>query len=104
MADYVLSNAADADLDGIYTYSFETFGEVQADAYFLGLRDCLQQLAETPHLGRLAKLVRPDLYRHEDEGHIVFYLIESDCIFIVRILHRSMDVRRVIELGPVSVE
>ena len=50
MADYVLSNAADADLDDIYTYSFEAYGESKADAYFLDLRDCLQRLADTPLL------------------------------------------------------
>jgi plasmid stabilization system protein ParE len=27
MADYVLSNKADADLDDIYVYSYRTFGE-----------------------------------------------------------------------------
>jgi plasmid stabilization system protein ParE len=46
MADYVLSNAADADLDDIYTYSFEIYGESKADAYFIDLRDCLQRLAD----------------------------------------------------------
>ena len=35
MAEYVLSNAADADLDDIYTYSFETYGESKADAIFI---------------------------------------------------------------------
>ena len=94
MADYVLSNAADADLDDIYTYSFEAYGESKADAYFLDLRGRLQRPADTPLLGRPAKLIRPDLYRHEHARHIVFYLIEHEGIFIARILHCSMDVER----------
>jgi toxin ParE1/3/4 len=32
MGDYVLSNAADADLAEIYVYSHRSFGEAQADA------------------------------------------------------------------------
>jgi toxin ParE1/3/4 len=42
MAEYVLSKAADTDLNDIYTYSYETFGEHQADTYFFDLRDCLR--------------------------------------------------------------
>ena len=99
MAEYVLSNTADADLDNIYTYSFEAYGENKADAYFLDLRDCLQRLADTPLLGRPAKVVRPDLFRHEHARHIVFYLIENDGIFIARILHCAMDVERQLAAG-----
>jgi toxin ParE1/3/4 len=99
MAEYVLSNAADADLNDIYTYSYEIYGEDRADTYFLDLRDCLQQLADNPHLGRLARIVRPDLFRHEHDRHIVFYLIEGDGIFVARILHCSMDIERHMDRG-----
>jgi toxin ParE1/3/4 len=57
----------------------------------------LKQLAINPHLGRMAKMVRPDLFRHEHARHIVFYLIEDDGIFVVRILHCSMDIKRHME-------
>jgi len=94
MAEYVLSNKADDDLGGIYVYSAQTFGEARADAYFLGLRDCLQALADTPRLGRPAELATAGLLRHEHGRHIVFYLMETGGIFVVRILHRGMDVPR----------
>jgi plasmid stabilization system protein ParE len=55
--DTVVSNAADGDLGEIYEYSFRTFGEAKADAYFLSLRHCLQALADDPRLGRSAAAI-----------------------------------------------
>ena len=97
MADYVLSNKADIDLDGIYVYSFESFGEAQADAYFLSLRDCLQSLAENPRMGRSANSLHAGLLYHRHARHVIYYLIEDAGIFIVRILHAAMDAPRLLE-------
>lgn len=94
MADYVLSNAAGADLDDIYVYSFETFGEARADAYFLSLRDCLQTLAETSRMGQDASALHAGLLRHHHARHVVYYLIEDGGIFVVRVLHDAMDAPR----------
>lgn len=94
MADYVLSNAAGADLDDIYVYSFETFGEARADAYFLSLRDALQTLAEKPRMGRDTSALYDGLLRHHHARHVVYYLIEDDGIFVVRVLHDAMDAPR----------
>jgi len=91
MAGYSLSNQADSDLGEIYRYSHRTFGEARADAYFLSLASCLRTLAETPRLGRDARLKVPGLLRHEHAQHVIFYQIEEAGIFVVRILHRSMD-------------
>lgn len=94
MADYVLSNKADADLDDIYVFSHRTFGEAEADAYFTGLSDCLRMLAENPRLGRPADDIQPGLLRHDHGRHVVFYIIESGGIFVVRVLHQAMAIER----------
>ncbi|MCH7936905.1 MAG: type II toxin-antitoxin system RelE/ParE family toxin [Proteobacteria bacterium] len=94
MAEYILSNKADADLGDIYTYSWRTFGEARADTYFLELRDCLEMLAGSPRLGHAADLILPGLRRHTHASHVVFYTIEENAIFVVRVLHRSMDSER----------
>ena len=94
MAEYVLSQKADSDLTDIYFHSYRAFGEAKADAYFLSLRDCLQALAENPRLGRAVDYLRPGLFRHRHARHIVFYLRENDGIFVVRVLHDSMDAPR----------
>ncbi|HEX9462809.1 MAG TPA: type II toxin-antitoxin system RelE/ParE family toxin [Alphaproteobacteria bacterium] len=97
MADYVLSNKAESDLTEIYFYSYRIFGEAQADAYFLGLRDVLQSLANNPRLGRPVPQIRRGLLCHRHARHIVFYITEDTGIFVVRILHDSMDIPRHIE-------
>jgi toxin ParE1/3/4 len=86
MAAYSLSNEADRDLGGIYRYSYLTFGEAKADIYFLSLAGCLRMLAESPRLGRPAQLKAPAILQH-----VIFYKIDAGGIFVVRILHRSMD-------------
>lgn len=94
MADYVLSNKADADMDEIYAYSYRTFGEATADAYFLSLRDCLRTLADSPHLGHSADHLHAGLHYHCHARHVVYYLIEEPGVFVVRVLHDAMDARR----------
>jgi toxin ParE1/3/4 len=97
VADYVLSNKADSDLAEIYLYSYRTFGVAKADAYFLSLRDCLQTLADNPHLGRPATHLRPGLFWYRHARHMIFYMTESTGVFIARILHDAMDVPRHID-------
>lgn len=94
MGDYVLSRAADGDLTEIYTYSFRTFGEVQAESYFLELSRCLRMLADNPRLGRGAGLSRRDMLKHAHGPHVIYYVIEEPGIFVVRVLHCSMDGER----------
>jgi toxin ParE1/3/4 len=94
MSDYTLSNKAAADLEDIYLFTRKTFGEAKADAYFSSLSDCLDLLAETPRLGHRAGHIVPELFCHLHASHLVFYMIEQNGIFIVRILHRSMEPAR----------
>ena len=91
MADYVLSKAADGDLAEIYTYSFRSFGEAQADSYFGELSGCLRILADNPRLGRGAGVSRRDLLKHAHGSHVIYYLIETPGIFVVRVLNHSVD-------------
>lgn len=97
MADYVLSNKADADLGDIYVFSYRAFGETKADTYFLGLSDCLRMLAKNPRLGHPADDIQPGLFRYDHGRHAVFYVVESGGIFVVRILHQAMDMGRHID-------
>lgn len=94
MAEYILSKKADADLEGIYTYSCQTFGSHHATDYFLSLRDCLNTLASSPHIGRDAGFLHPGMFNHHHGRHMIYYLIEGKGIFVVRVLHDAMDTER----------
>ena len=94
MAVYKLSSKADADLAGIYEYTILNFGLEQARAYLLGLHERVAALAEHPILGRSAQELAPNLRRFEYQSHIVFYLAKKQGVWIVRVLHQSMDTKR----------
>ena len=94
MVPFKLSNEADQDLRGIYLYSYQEFGEDQADKYLLGLEKTFQMISDNPRIGR----ERPDidhLVRCVEHGkHVIFYDLYEDHILIVRVLHGRMDVRK----------
>ena len=94
MARYSLSSRADADLAGIADYSIEAFGFEQARRYGEGLEECLNRLADQPKLGNVVGELRPALRRFQWKSHVVFYVPDEHGVFIVRVLHESMDWRR----------
>jgi toxin ParE1/3/4 len=94
IGSYRLSRLATADLEEIAEYTIELFGIAQARKYRDGLKSCFVQLADNPALGRSANHLIDGLQRFEHQSHVVFYITEPDGVFIVRILHSSMDVTR----------
>lgn len=86
MANYRLSKKADREIEDIYRYSFQKFGEKQADRYLKNLHDTFAMLAEIPTSGRRCDHIKQGYRRHEHSRHIIFYKITDDSIFITRIL------------------
>jgi len=91
MAEYELSNKADEDLTEIYTFTYQHWGETQADAYLLSLEERFRMLAEQPRLGMKADHIRKGYFRCEHGSHSIFYKTQKGGIFIVRVLHNRMD-------------
>jgi toxin ParE1/3/4 len=89
--DFKLSKQASQDIEDIYIYGFINFGESQADQYSTKLLKCFDLLCSNPEIGRLDSRVNPAVRRFNSESHVVFYDIEDGALFIVRILHRSVD-------------
>lgn len=94
MAEYRLSRRAAADLRAIAEYTIDQFGVAQARTYRDSLKSCFQELAQNSKMGRKAEQLAPSLRRFEHKSHIVFYTVENTGVYIVRILHSRMDVRR----------
>ena len=94
MAVYRLSSKAAADLDRIHDYTILNFGLKQAQEYLSGLHERFKTLAENPMLGRSASDLSPGLRRSEYQSHVAFYVQREKGIWIVRVLHQSMDVKR----------
>ena len=91
MRKYELTEAADADLSEIYAYTFATFGERQADAYFESLDDCFTRLADNPRLGRDISFLRHRHRLYVHQRHSIYYQALKSKILVVRVLGPGMN-------------
>lgn len=81
---------AELDLEEIWLYSFERWGQAQADGYLGAFADAFETLSDGRRTGRPVS-VRTGYLKHPVGSHMVYFRVLSDGIEIVRILHQSMD-------------
>ena len=86
-----ISDPADQDLEDILYYGLRTYGERQATAYSLGLREELRWIADWPLTSRLFDEIRPPVRRHVYGAHNVIYRVTDEEVLIVRIFYHSVD-------------
>lgn len=92
---YVLSPAARADLEQIWDYSGDRWGDGQAEKYVYEIQRAIERVVDNPEIGRACDEVRPDYRKHAVGSHTLYYRIVSvDMIDVVRILHQRMDIDR----------
>lgn len=102
-----LSKPAESDISEIWLYTAESYSTVQADSYATLIDCAFDDLEEDPE--RPASRRHPELgawirsypialrkhrsgVRIRSPRHIVFYTLEfEDMIYVMRILHDSMD-------------
>lgn len=94
-ASYVISARAKKDIKSIAQYTIEKFGKSQSLKYAHGLKGILEELADNPDLGRRYMAVKNKmLLRYRYKLHVIFYFIDQNGIFIVRVLGGRMDFPR----------
>jgi toxin ParE1/3/4 len=86
-----LTEQAEADVIGIYRYTAENFGLVQADAYHDRLDQTFHLLAAQPNIARERTELEPSVRVHPCGAHIIIYRIEADHLSIIRVRHGSED-------------
>ena len=94
MRALVISERAEADLREIWRWSYDQFGEAQADRYLDELDDGLLKCGAEPEDGKQRDTVRPGYCSRLVRRHIVFYTFTDDEVLIQRVLHGSMDPTR----------
>ena len=82
---------AKKDLKHIWLYSFNNWGEEQADCYFDELNTAFALIAENPELGTACDYIREGYRQFHINRHSVFYRVTATKIHIVRVLHDSMN-------------
>jgi toxin ParE1/3/4 len=91
MIRYVLSPRAQVDLDEIWDYTAEKWGNDQAERYIRLLQHGIETVASDPRRGSSCDEIRSGYRKYLVGSHVVFYRLTSDGIDVVRILHSRMD-------------
>lgn len=92
--ELTLTPRARRDLDEIWDYSRNRWGEARAEAYLRRLSRDMRTVAEAPGLGRAADEVRRGYRRLPSGSHVVFYRVTDTGIAVIRILHERMNMTR----------
>lgn len=94
MNRFLLSPAAQGDLELIWDYTNEGWGPTQAESYIREIQGAIQRVALNPLIGRACDEVRPGYRKVAVGSHVLFYRITDDIIIVIRILHGRMDFDR----------
>ncbi len=97
MSRYVFSNEAENDLVEIYRYGFITYGENKADLYIEALKEKCQFLTDIPNFCPDRNEFNLPVKIHHHKKHLIIYIVETDYILIVRVLHERMDIQKHME-------
>jgi len=92
---YLLSPAAQADLEQIWDYTRDRWGADQAEQYLRELQRAVEGVAANPQIGRQCDEIRPGYRKVAAGSHTLFYRVNADDVVdVIRVLHQRMDVDR----------
>ena len=91
MLSYRLSKRAEKDLENIAVYSIQNFGIKQARLYRDGLFKTFDMICEFPMIGSDQNHIKKNVRRQVYESHSIYYRIDANAIFILRILGPGED-------------
>ena len=93
MNKFELSKKAKTDLMKIANYSQITWGVSQRNDYLKVLDNTFSILSDEPELGINCGYIRESYSKYPQASHVIYYKgYKNNQIYIVRILHKSMDV------------
>lgn len=89
---YLLSPAAQADLEQIWDYTAGRWGVDQAEEYVRELQYVIERVAANPRIGRSCDDIRRGYRKLSAGSHTLFYRLATDGVVnVVRVLHQRMD-------------
>ena len=95
MNRYLLSPAAQADLEQIWDYTRDRWGADPAEQYLRELQRAVERIAANPQIGRQCDEIRPGYRKLAAGSHTLFYRVNAeDVVDVIRVLHQRMDVDR----------
>ena len=94
MKRYKLSKKAESDFRKIWNYTFDSWGEKQAEIYTTQLKSIFSTLASDPQKGKSIDQIKIGYFKYRIQKHTIYYRRANTGLEIVRILHEKMDVTR----------
>ena len=79
------------DLKDIWLYSFERWGEKQADQYYDAIIKGIDLIAHYPKIGVKCDEIKKDFRYFKIKEYEVYYKITDTKLVIIRVLHESMS-------------
>ena len=95
MRRLLLSDEVRQDIEGIWLFTMENWGQEQADRYVAGITGTFEKLADATIVSRAAEGTKPGLRKVPVGRHVVFFRESAEVVEVVRVLHERMDVGRV---------
>ena len=92
MPGYRVTPRALQDLKNIGRYTEQQWGRRQRNTYLKALEKRFGWLADNPQLGKHRMDVAEGYYSFPQGEHVVFYMIGDNCIDIIGIPHKEMDI------------
>ncbi|MCF6293256.1 MAG: type II toxin-antitoxin system RelE/ParE family toxin [Robiginitomaculum sp.] len=89
-----IHDQAEQDIVDIWYYTFEKWGEVQADKYHDQLDQEFRLIAEFPAIGKTCDYIRKGYRKYLIGSHFVFYRTSKAKVHIIRVLNEKMDYER----------
>lgn len=89
---YELSKLAIRDLTSIWNYTAKNWSPNQADKYFKQIINEIEFICSNPEIGKSIKDVKENHRIIAIKSHLIIYKINSQKVFVDRILHQSMDI------------
>ena len=86
MAKYRLSSAAAQDFEQLFEYGIDNFGLARSKSYVDGLIIQFQSIAENPLRYQSVEHIRKGYRRSVYNKHAIYFVINNDCVDIMRIL------------------
>lgn len=80
------------DLKNIGRYTERTWGKAQRNRYLKSIEARFHWLAENPQLGKHRTDICEGYYSFPEGQHVVFYLIDSNAIDIIGVVHKEIDI------------
>lgn len=91
MSGYILSAEAAEDLQDIFRFGEETWGEEDAAAYIHKLFEVFSYIGNHPRIGRPRHELGSGVRSFPHRRHIIFFMDWQSEIAIVRVLHGARD-------------